>query len=58
MVGGSRDSTYLIDQKLSEISPPVPFAQYLHPLFILILLSLQLNEFNPMGDTLASLMGE
>lgn len=35
----------------------MPFFCYLHFLLILIPLSLQLNEFNPMGDTLASVMG-
>ena len=36
----------------------MPFFCYLHSLLMLIPLSLQLNEFNPMGDTLASVMGE
>lgn len=36
----------------------MPFFWYLHSLLTLIPLSLQLNEFNPMGDTLASVMGE
>lgn len=47
---------YLSDQ---NISPCTLLPLYcLHPTFTLKFLPLQLNEFNPMGDTLATAMGE
>lgn len=56
VMGGSRELSYLSDQ---NVSPCTLLPLYcLHPTFTLKFLPLQLNEFNPMGDTLATAMGE